>query len=90
MIKAYSVGEDLEGSLGDPPSGIKAASSYLLFNSSTNPYQSHHKEEPLELGRRTGAGEETPLTEEDEEGPTVNLGGTELLNRLLPTSYAYR
>ena len=87
MLRASSIGEDLESGLGDPPPGITAASSYLLFNSSTNPYRSHRKFDPLDAPTRRVAEEaEQPSVLED---APASLGGDELVNRLVPKSYAY-
>ena len=79
--------EELESGLGDPPPGITAASSYLLFNSSTNPYRTHRKFDPLDApGRRVA--EELEPSNMLEDAP-ASLGGSELVNRLVPKSYAY-
>ena len=79
--------EELESGLGDPPPGITAASSYLLFNSSTNPYRSHRKFDPLDAPTRRIVEESEP-TNMLEDAP-ASLGGSELVNRLVPKSYAY-
>ena len=79
--------EELESGLGDPPQGVKAGSSYLLFNSSTNPYRSHRKVDPLDAPTRRALEESEP-TDKLEDAP-ASLGGSELVNRLVPKSYAY-
>ena len=87
MLRTHSVEEDLESGLGDPPQGITAASSYLLYNSSTNPYRSHTKFDPLDAPSRKVA-EDTELVDHLEDAP-ASLGGSELVNRLVPKSYSY-
>ena len=87
MLRAYSLEEDLESGLGEPPAGITAASSYLLFNSSTNPYRSHRKFDPLDAPTRRVA-EDTEPNNLLEDAP-ASLGSSELVNRLVPKSYSY-
>ena len=87
MLRSHSVEEDLECGLGDPPQGITAASSYLLYNSSTNPYRSHTKFDPLDAPNRKLAEDSEPA-DLLEDAP-ASLGGAELVNRLVPKSYSY-